>query len=66
MLRLLSAFGLGGVFLMISPHLRSDVMNSVNRGVQTMAANAPYSYIGAGVSILTVFCISLRRGAQVR
>ena len=64
MLRLLSACGMGSMFLMISPNLRTDVMGKFAKGVHTMDANAPYSYIGGGVLVLVVFCISLYRGAQ--
>ena len=66
MLRILSAFGLGGVFLLISPHLRADVMGQFARGVHALDLYAPYSYVGAGVLVLTLFCVSLKSGAQAR
>ena len=64
MLRLLSACGMGGVFLMISPNLRTDVMGKFADGVRFMDVNAPLSYVGGVVFLLVVFCISLYRGAQ--
>ena len=66
MLRFLSACGLGSLFLAISPPLRTNMMEKFAAGVHTMDANAPYSYIGAGVLILVIFLTSLSRGTQVR
>jgi hypothetical protein len=64
MLRTLSWGSFGGLFLMISPKLRLQVLGCLDSGVQSMDASAPYSYIGAGLLVVLVFLISLSRGTQ--
>ena len=66
MLRLLSAAGMGAMFLVISPPLRTKLTDQLALGVRTMDINAPYSYIGGGVLLLLLFLTSLYRGAQAR
>lgn len=55
---------MGGLFLMISPKLRTELSTGFGHGVQKMDANSPYSYIGLGVLILTGFLISVYRGSR--
>jgi hypothetical protein len=64
MLRFVSLSAMSGLFLLISPKLRLEVASALESGINGMDANAPWSYIGAGVLILTFFLISLYRGAQ--
>ena len=64
MLRLLSWGSFAGLFLIISPKLRLQVMGALDSGVQSLDANAPWSYIGAAVLLLLVFLVSLSRGAR--
>jgi hypothetical protein len=45
-------FGLGAVFLLISPQLRLSVYADLESGINGMEAYSPYSYIGAGVAVL--------------
>jgi len=64
MLRIFSWGSFGGLFLLISPKLRLQVLGCLDSGVQGMDANAPYSYIGAALLVIVVFLFSLSRGAQ--
>lgn len=64
MFRMLSWGSFAGLFLIISPKLRSQLGETLNVGVQQMDANAPYSYMGAGLLAILVFLISLSRGTQ--
>jgi hypothetical protein len=66
MLRYVAIFGMGALFLLISPHLRTEMSTGFGNGVKTMDANAPYSYIGLGVLILVFFLFSLTRGVRPR
>jgi hypothetical protein len=59
-------FGLGAVFLLISPQLRLSVYAGLESGINGMEAYSPYSYIGAGVAVLIAGGITLYRGAQAR
>jgi hypothetical protein len=66
MLRGLSIFGLGGIFLAISPKLREQVNGALGVGVSTMNAYSPYSYAAGVVLILVSLVVSFNRGAQAR
>ena len=53
MVRAFSMFGLGGLFLMISPEAATgDVHTALGAGVETMDRYAPYSYIAGGILVL--------------
>jgi hypothetical protein len=52
------------LFLLISPKLRLQLSTVLESGVNGMDANAPWSYIGAAVAVLSLFLFSLYRGAQ--
>jgi hypothetical protein len=64
MLRLFSWGSFAGVFLLISPKLRLQLLGCLGSGVQSLDASAPYSYIGVGVLVVLLFLFSLQRGAQ--
>jgi hypothetical protein len=66
MVRAISLFGFGGLFLAISPKLRDTVWSAMDSGVSGMEMHAPYSYVGAGAMLVAVMCVSLYRGAQPR
>jgi hypothetical protein len=66
MLRVCGMFGMGILFMLISPKLRQNVFDGLNSGVNGMEAHSPYSYVGLGVAVLIVGGISLYRGAQAR
>ena len=66
MVRIASMFGMGGLFLTISPKLRGQLMGAIGSGVTAMDLYAPYSYIGFGFLVLVALMVSLYRGAQAR
>ncbi len=66
MLRAFSIFGLGGIFLAISPKLRGEVHDALGLGVSTMDAYSPYSYAAGVILIIISLIISFNRGAQAR
>ena len=66
MLRGLSIFGLGAIFLAISPKLRDQVHDALGVGVSTMNAYSPYSYAAGVILILVSLIVSFNRGAQAR
>jgi hypothetical protein len=66
MLRVFSMFGLGGIFLAISPHLRQQVFDTIGGGVSAMEHYAPYSYIASGLLVLVTMMVSFHRGSQAR
>jgi hypothetical protein len=66
MLRALSMFSLGGVFLLISPSLRLQVWNAMGVGVSTMDSYAPYSYVAGGILVLITMVVAFNRGCQAR
>ena len=61
---MLSWGSFAGLFLVISPKLRSQLGETLNVGVQHMDNNAPYSYIAAGLLVILAFLVSLSRGSQ--
>ena len=64
MARAFSMFGLGAVFLWISPKLRGGVQEAIGgvyMGVQTYA---PYSYIAGILLVLIALVVSVNRGSQ--
>jgi hypothetical protein len=66
MLRALSIFGLGGLFLAISPKLRDQVQGALGAGVAAMDAYSPYSYAVGVILVLVTMIVSFNRGAQAR
>ena len=66
MLRAFGIFGLGIVFLTISPKLRDQVQGAIGIGVTTMDAYAPYSYAAGVIAVLITMIVSFNRGSQAR
>ena len=66
MLRPFSCFGLGILFLMISPHLRRDATNTIAVFANTMSRYAPLSYVATGIAVLIIMMMAFKRGAQPR
>ena len=66
MLRAASMFGLGGIFLWISPKLRGDVMGVIGAGAGAMDTYSPFSYIAGGILVLVTMVIAFNKGAQAR
>jgi hypothetical protein len=66
MLRALSMFSLGAVFLLISPKLRNQVHDGVAAVVSRIEFFAPYSYIAGVILIFITMVISFNRGSKAR
>jgi hypothetical protein len=66
MVRILSLFGLAGIFLLISPVLRLHVSGAVYGFVDILEKGSPYSYVIAVLGVFAIFTVSLNRGAQPR
>ena len=66
MFRALGIFGLGILFLTISPKLRDQVQSAIGVGVMAMDAYAPYSYAAGVIAVLVTLVVSFNRGSQAR
>ena len=66
MVRSLSMFSLGGIFLLISPRLRQDAFGAIGSGVSAMDFYAPYSYIAGGILVFATMVFSFYRSSQAR
>ena len=66
MTRALGTFGLGTLFLTISPHLRLTLMSGIDGLQQWVATNSPGSYIAMGVMVLFGMMFGLHRASQPR
>ena len=66
MMRALSMFGLGSLFLAISPKLRGQVWDAIGGGVSAMEFYAPYSYVAGVLLVLVTMLVAFNRGAQAR
>jgi hypothetical protein len=66
MWRAFSIFGLGGLFLAISPKLRGQVWDTIGGGVSAMEFYAPYSYVAGVLLVLVTTVVAFNRGAQAR
>jgi hypothetical protein len=66
MTRVLGTFGLGGLFLMVSPKLRFSLSASFDFLSVQMDRHQPYSYIGLGVAVLAGVMIFVYQSAQPR
>lgn len=66
MLKLVGTFGLGGLFLAVSPELRTTVMNALEAFSTFLTTNSPLSYVGVGAVILIGAMFWVYRAAQPR
>lgn len=66
MLKVLSAFGLGIAFLVISPELRSTLFEEIDALGNYLTAHSPASYFVLGVAGLVFAMIWVYRAAQPR
>jgi len=66
MFRILGTFGLGILFLLISPGLRGTVMGGIDGFLAFLDKNSPLSYVGLGVVILAGMMFGVYRAAQPR
>ena len=66
MLKVLSACGLGIVFLLVSPVLRGTVMDEIDAIGHFLNAHSPLSYVLLGVAGLGGAMVWVYRAAQPR
>ena len=66
MLRAFSIFGLGGIFLWISPKLREQAWDAIGGGASAIEVYAPYSYVAGVLLVLVTMVVAFNRGAQAR
>jgi hypothetical protein len=66
MLRALSIFGLGAIFLVISPKLRDQVHGVMGVVVSSMELYSPFSYIAGVILVLATMVYSFQRGSRAR
>ena len=66
MLRAFSIFGLGALFLAISPKLRDQVQNLIGGAVSSMELYSPFSYIAGVILVLATMVYSFRSGSRAR
>jgi hypothetical protein len=59
-------FGLGIIFLLISPSLRGTLMGGIQGFGSFLDQNSPLSYVGLAVVILAALMIMVNRAAQPR
>jgi hypothetical protein len=59
-------FGLGILFLLISPSLRMSVIGVYDSFGNFLTANSPLSYVGLGAVILAGLMVMIYRAAQPR
>jgi len=66
MLRVFSCFGLGILFLVISPELRHQATAAIGAGVTQMSIYAPWSYVVGGILLIFTTMMAFKRGAAPR
>jgi hypothetical protein len=66
MLRAMGIFGLGILFVVISPPLRASLMEQFAKLQTTMIDNAPLSFVEAGVVLLVALMFWIRRANRPR
>jgi hypothetical protein len=66
LMRGISFFGFGGIFLLISPKLRGDITGGLESLTLQMELYAPWSYVGGVVLLVLAFMVAMYRGAQAR
>jgi hypothetical protein len=66
MLRVLGTFGLGILFVAVSPPLRQSLINDADALQTKIVNNEPWSYIGIAIGILAMLMVGLYRAAQPR
>ena len=66
MFRALGTFGLGILFIAVSPPLRQSLMNDADAIQTKIVNNSPWSYVGIALAILALLMFGLHRAAQPR
>jgi hypothetical protein len=66
MLRALGMFGLGGIFLIISPELRGTVRGLIEAAGKLLDVYSPLSYVGVALALFLGAMFWVHRSAQAR
>jgi len=66
MFRIFGCFGLGIIFLWISPKLRMEATNAIGTCAAVMSMYAPFSYLVSGVALIIFMMMAFKRGAAPR
>lgn len=66
MIRAISMFGFGGIFLAISPQLRNDAYGALGKGAFFMSFYSPFSYIALAIAALISMMVAFKTGARAR
>lgn len=66
MVRAFCLVGMAGGFLMISPNLRSNLVDSFSQAALGIEEHGPYSYVGLGLALMLGLMIYLSRGQAPR
>jgi hypothetical protein len=64
--RVLSLFGLGGAFLIVSPPLRDSLIGGIQESGMFLHDHSPASYIGVGLAALVGAMVWVNRASQAR
>jgi hypothetical protein len=66
MLRALGTFGLGILFVAVSPALRLSLMQDAESVQNAIIRNSPWSYAGIALGIIALLMFGLYRASQPR
>ena len=66
MLRAAGTFGLGILFIAISPALRGSLLDDLGAIEHAIVVNSPISYIGIGLAVLAGLMFALHQASQPR
>ncbi len=64
MFRALGTFGLGILFVAISPALRVSLVDDADHLQKVIVDNSPWSYVALGVGVLALLMFGLHRSSQ--
>ena len=65
-MRVIGFFGLGVIFLVISPNIRQTLLGAIGAIDHAFEVYAPYSYVAGVLTVLLILIMSFHRGAQPR
>ena len=66
MIRAVGMFGLGAIFVFISPALRGGLADDIGKVQQSIVNNSPWSYAGLGLGLLVTMMLCLYRASKPR
>jgi hypothetical protein len=66
MLRAVGTFGLGILFVAVSPALRVSLISDVDALQNSIIKNSPWSYVAIAAGVLAILMFGLYRASQPR